>query len=444
MSRGTRILGIVCLGAGALAAALAGAQSFGVAKEKVTLQRKLPALTHLAGTTIKVKVTGHDDQGSLPADFQALLETELLKNDSRLRVDDAHPSTLVICQITEFSHPPPTVTTRQSVAAKKPGLPFGKNAGTTNQTLTRITGALSVSFQAKVPGGQVLISDNVHAKYDDQFDSSGVSTEHGVMGSVTGTFNRLKGGSRNEDTKPPTDSELRSRLMADAVRQIAGHIVNTDERVEVFLARHKGALDDGDKQAEAGLWERALETFETAPPLGSKEDDAYRLYNIGVAYEALAYQAEDQRAAMKYLEEAAINYGKAIDAKPAEKYFLEPQKRIETAIAHYKQLEGDKTPNPVPEGNKRPRHGGAAAAQPSPWGSGTFTPDVKALTNAQVIAMVKSGMDDEAVAQAIRTAKAVNFDLSDAGQRNLTGNGIDEKVLAAMKARAARRPVVAK
>jgi tetratricopeptide (TPR) repeat protein len=264
------------------------------------------------------------------------------------------------------------------------------------------------------------------------------------MGSVTGTFNRLKGGSRNEDTKPPTDSELRSRLMADAVRQIAGHIVNTDERVEVFLARHKGALDDGDKQAEAGLWERALETFETAPPLGSKEDDAYRLYNIGVAYEALAYQAEDQRAAMKYLEEAAINYGKAIDAKPAEKYFLEPQKRIETAIAHYKQLEGDKTPNPVPEGNKRPRHGGAAAAQPSPWGSGTFTPDVKALTNAQVIAMVKSGMDDDTVAQAIRSAKAVNFDLSDAGQKDLTGNGISSKVLAAMKARAATKPTTNK
>ena len=42
---------------------------------------------------------------------------------------------------------------------------------------------------------------------------------------------------------------------------------------------------------------------------------------------------------MKYLDQAAINYGKAIDAKPAEKYFLEPQKRIETAIAHYKQLE---------------------------------------------------------------------------------------------------------
>ncbi len=175
--------------------------------------------------------------------------------------------------------------------------------------------------------------------------------------------------------------------MVDAVQQIAEHIVTTNETLEVFLARQKGALDDGDKQAAAGLWERALETFETAPPLPKPDEDAYRLYNIGVAYEALAYQAEDEKAAMKILDQAAINYGKAIDAKPGEKYFLEPQKRIETAIAHYKELEEEKKPKPV----------AVAAAQPKPASSGGKTSAVKALTNAQVIAMVKSGMDDDTV-----------------------------------------------
>jgi len=43
-----------------------------------------------------------------------------------------------------------------------------------------------------------------------------------------------------------------------------------------------------------------------------------------VAYEALAYKAEDPKAAMKYLDEAAIDYGKAIDSRPGEHYFLEP------------------------------------------------------------------------------------------------------------------------
>ncbi len=81
---------------GLLPAAPAGAQSFGAAKEKVTLQRKLPALVHLPGDTIKVTVTSADEDGALPYDFQALLETELLKDDPNLREDDnaRHASSL--------------------------------------------------------------------------------------------------------------------------------------------------------------------------------------------------------------------------------------------------------------------------------------------------------------------------------------------------------------
>jgi hypothetical protein len=63
---------------------------------------------------------------------------------------------------------------------------------------------------------------------------------------------------------------------------------------------------------------------------------------------------------------------------------------------------------------------------------------VKALTNAQVIAMVKSGMDDDTVAQAIRAAKAVSFDLTPAGEQALSGGGVSPQVLTAMKTRAAR------
>ena len=42
--------------------------------------------------------------------------------------------------------------------------------------------------------------------------------------------------------------------MVDAVKKIAEHVVNTNETVDVFLAKGKGALDDGDKLAAAGLW----------------------------------------------------------------------------------------------------------------------------------------------------------------------------------------------
>ena len=73
--------------------------------------------------------------------------------------------------------------------------------------------------------------------------------------------------------------------------------MNTDETLDVPLAR--GKLDEANNLAEKGLWERYLETLETMTPLPKTTDDAYRLYDIGVAYEALAYQSEDKNATRK-------------------------------------------------------------------------------------------------------------------------------------------------
>lgn len=398
---------------------------FGTPKTKVYLKRKLPALVHLTGNSFKVKVSGRENQVDLSRDLGAQLETELMKDDSNLRAEEAAPSILISCQITEYAHPQPTVTQRPNLAA-------GKNGPKTLPYL-RVTGSLSISFQART-GSQIVASNNVTAKYDEEFDSSGNNASHGVMGTMSSAWHRVTGSAGSEDLNPPTDAELRSKLLTDAVHQIAQHLVNTNETVEVYLAKGKKPLDEGNKQAEAGLWQRALETYETAPEMTKPTDDAYRLYDIGVAYEALAYAAEDDKSAMKFLDEAAINYGKAVDSKPAEKYFLEPQRRIETAIAHYKELEEQKRPKLVETAVSTKSAGSATAAKAA----------VKALTNAQVVAMVKSGMEDDTVVQAIRGAHNANFDLSAGAQQELAGNGVSSQVVAAMKARAAHKTVAAK
>ncbi len=436
MNLGMKLRFAACLAIGLLAVAPACAQSFGAAKEKVTLQRKLPALVHLSGESIAVRVTGSFEQSALTRDLKAALLAELLKDDSHLKEDDNNPSSEIVCRITNYSHPPPTQTQR-------PTYLMGKNMPT-EQTFTRFTGTLAVSFEAKTGSGKTLTSDNVTSRFDREFDSSGNLSSEGVKGTFSSAWKRLKGGADSEDLNGPTDSEMRAYLMQDAVEKIAEHVVNTDEKVEIFLAKQKGALEEGDKQAVAGLWERALETFETAQPSPKPEEDAYRLYNTGVAYEALAYQAEDPKAAMKFLDEAAIDYGKAIDAKKGEHYFLEPQRRIEEAIAHYKQLADEKEaaakaaePPPPPPSSVAV----AGNGKPGAPGSGAKPAAiVKALTNTQVIAMVKSGMDDDTVAQAIRAAKAVSFDLTPAGQQALSGGGVSPQVLTAMKTRAARLP----
>ncbi len=272
MSRFTRGWVLVCVVAGALASVPAGAQGFGASKDKVTLHRKLPAIVHLPGDSIKVTVTSAGEDGALPYDFQALLETELLKDAPNLRIDD-NPSAQIICQITEYSHPDAEYTNKlgsgQAVGSATSPLSALSKAAAKIGATQRITGKLDVSFQAKDAKGRVLISDNIDSTYDREFDGAGNSTSHGVFGQMSGTFSHVKGGAKSEDG-PPTPAELRSRLIIGAVEQVAEHIVNSDEAVDVYLAQGKGPLDEGDKDANTGLWERALETFETAPAASNR------------------------------------------------------------------------------------------------------------------------------------------------------------------------------
>ena len=228
MNRAAIIVAVVCAGVGVLASSPARAQNFGASKEKVILERKLPALVHMPGDSIKVTVTSASPDGALPYDFQALLETELLKDDPDLREDDS-PNTIITCRITEYSQPGPIITTGPSLALTK--------SSPKTQEYERITGTMNVAFQAKTATGASLISDNVSANYDEQFDGSGVTTSHGVMGSLSGTWGKLKGGQNSEAAAPPTPAELRSRLILDAVQQIAEHLVDTNESVEVYLAQ---------------------------------------------------------------------------------------------------------------------------------------------------------------------------------------------------------------
>jgi len=77
MNWGVKLQVAAYLCIGLMATATAGAQSFGTAKEKVTLLRKLPALVHLPGDSIAVRVTGHDERSNLARDLQSMLEAEL-------------------------------------------------------------------------------------------------------------------------------------------------------------------------------------------------------------------------------------------------------------------------------------------------------------------------------------------------------------------------------
>jgi hypothetical protein len=438
----TQRVALVAGVAALLLAPMIRGQNFGSAftKKKIVLERKLPPTGHIDGIGIKVVVNAVGVQGDVAATLKSNLENILLRNDPRLRTEDVHPDTIITCTVTSYAQPVPVRTAQQTVSLnnKKPAAP---------QYMERVTGTLTVGFKAVSRSGRSLAADNVKANYDREFNvtsntgaSTGVTSSifHSI-GNAAGHVTKAGSNTEQEDT-PPTAIELHDKLIQDAAVQIASHLVNTTEQVNVNLARG-GALDEPDKLLEGKLYARALEALEVTPPFPTPEDDSYRLYNIGVANEALAYSSEDVNKARTYLQQAAINYGKAIDAKPTEKYFLEPQNRIDTALAHYKVLSDDAKSSHVETASTHNSSAKAAASAPvSASDNPAADPPSDAMTNDQVIEMVAAHIDEGNIIDNIQHAADVHFDLSVQGQVYLSQHGVNGRVLTAMKTRARTGP----
>ena len=411
------ILLAVLLGVVATPAVTARAQNFGGAfqHKKIMLVRKLPPTGHIDGSSFKVQVSG--GPGDVDQALQSTIESLIISNDSRLHTvmsPTDKPDAMITCQVTSYS--------QQSATETQAGVTLGKMT-VPSQSFIHEKGLMTVTFNAQdLRASKSIAANTVTGKFDQQYpiQSAAPSKVNSVAG-MAGILSHIQpkpaaGGDEASANKPPTPIELRDMLVKNISYQIVSHLVNTSEQVPVDLAIG-GGLDDADKLMDQKLWTRALENLETMTPFGQPAQDAYRLYNLGVVNEALGYQAEDVTRARKYLQEASIDYGKAIDAKPDEKYFLQPQTRIDTALAYYKTL-GDQA---------------AASAQVA---SAAKAQAADVLTNADVIAMVDAKLDQGNIIDTIKTSSAVNFDLSAHGQIDLAKGKVNSVIITAMKQKA--------
>jgi hypothetical protein len=290
-----------------------------------------------------------------------------------------------------------------------------------------MTGLLAANFNAQdIRASRSIAANTVTVKYDQEFPvppPANANKQPSLTSILSSHIPKMPGASGSNSSsdpdKPPTLVEVKDFLVQSTALAVTSHLVNTSEQVNVDLAVGPG-LDDADKLMDQKLWTRALESLETMTPFAQPDQDAYRLYDLGVVNEALGYQAEDVAKARKYLQEASIDYGKAIDAKPAEKSFLQPQTRIDTALAHYKTL-GDQMA-------ARTQAASAAAAAEA------AAPD--ALTNADIVSMVAAKLDEANILDTIKTATAVKFDLSAKGQIELAKGNVNNRIITAMKQKA--------
>src|ERR1035438_4598266 len=319
-------------------------QGFGAAKQSVTLEGKLPAAVKLPGNSFNVKATAEAGAGAnckaLAADkLQSIVETDLVRYNNQLTPNPGAPDTVISIRVLNCS----------ALSTPEYGMQFGRNAGRGQPTGYKVAADLSVTYEAKSSSGGFVDAEPLDVKYNHESNSA--------KAAITGLMGKA-------DQEPHTPEELVQVLADRMAERIAARLVNTNEKVEVLLGKG-GPLDDANRYAVAGQWSKYVETLETMPPFSKPEDDSYRLYNIGVGDEALGYKTETPAAARKYFEQAVIQYRKAGEANPKEKYFIQPVNRIEVALEHYKILAQPARP-PVEPGPGGGRPGEPPAAGPPP------------------------------------------------------------------------------
>jgi hypothetical protein len=311
--------------------ALLPGQGFGKLKKTIVLERKLPAAVKLPGNAFDVKVSAEKPQdpcSKLAADkLQSMIETNLIRFNSQLELNPDRPDTLIVLKV---------LICNAVAKPKYDTLLGGKSKGQQQPSGVKVNGRLQVTYQARTRAGKFVDAEPIDVKYDHEFDqvSSAITETKKILSKIPRPGARRK--SDEGEDEPHTMEDVIEILVDRTAQRVAARLVNTSERVEVMLAR--GALDQNNRNADAGQWTKFVEELETMPPLAHLEDDAYRLYNIGVGDEALGYKAESPASAKRYFEQAVMQYRKAGEANPQEKYFIEPVNRIEIALEHYKQL----------------------------------------------------------------------------------------------------------
>ncbi|MBA3269427.1 MAG: hypothetical protein H0T71_02880 [Acidobacteria bacterium] len=235
------------------------------------------------------------------------------------------------------------------------------------------------------------------------------------------------------DQNPPTRDAVEDMLIDNVVRRAAGRVTPGREPVRVLLARS----DDVDKLNDLALdrkWSEWQSGLEVVKPHRDRKRDAYRLHNLAVAQEGLAYEAAAVEDAQILLGRAHDLIAQASTQHPGEKYISESVARIGKSLNAYRQMaqlyqqlnaRTAAEPSVVP-----------ATASAAPSAKGLTAAPGAAVTNDDIIDLRAAGLDDDNLIASIKAAPGVNFDLSPAGLRALLQAKISNRVITAMRARA--------
>lgn len=384
-------------------------------KRKVSLQVRRPAAVRLANTTVAFRSRAANAAYNPVADnLEATLETELVSNERTLVKRPAGEAEWTVSlTVTGFSVPPP----------QRRMQPLKNNAAL---AFDRWTGSLRVAYQVVDRGGRVHAADNVDASYDREFQAN----------APTGGFKIPFIGGGNDEIAPPSTDDLTQRLVKEVVQKIAVSLGNTVQPIEAQVAGGHDSLDRAADFMEQRLWARAIEELEKTPVLAKPKDESYRQYNLGLAYEAMSYEAKTYNEQRANLFKAQEHYDSATEMNRDQRYFVEVVARLKESIARYRTLDAmqrsdQKAPQSAaapavprateaggrtaaPAAASRATDASARTAAPARGASAAPAQSARkgALTVKDVIEMHAAGVQHQQIVEVIRSS-TVQFNLVD-------------------------------
>jgi hypothetical protein len=236
---------------------------------------------------------------------------------------------------------------------------------------------------------------------------------------------------------PPSRDEVEDTLLDRVVQKGAARVSPGRLPARARLARSDD-VERFNEMAQDRRWNDWLTALEGVTPRSDRKRDAYRLHNIAVAHEALAYEATDIEDWTTRLNLASKLIAQAASQNPGEKYFADTADRIGSSASRYYQLAGLYRDLGLTGMNASPR---GSTPPPPPVHPPAAVPPAAgnqgpaAMTNADVIDLRASGLDDDNLVAAIAEAKVVRFDLTAPGLKTLLAAKISNRVIAAMRSR---------
>ncbi len=417
------------------AGSLQAKEGFGMMKKLVTLRRINPPDVLITGTRIQTVGKGQGQQKQdIATQIATQLGSELVQHEASLTLDSQRPQTIV--EVTVLNH---SFDTKWEDRPGTRSEPIGKDSkGKMQYREVHVT----LRYQ--------VVSHRFGASYTVQ--------DHGARKTIfADSLNVAYNQEFRDGHDAPTEADLVSQAIQQTVGQIVYKLTPTEEALQILVP--KGSFESFINLAEAGLWSRYSETIEALPALPNPLDEAYRQYALGLSYEALGYGADSSATTLRYLEQAAQHYNSALSLNPREDFFSKayegsfvssvgrsslnvlrgaagqapvaagrrqapaPLQRVQAAMTKYQTLLSQneiRSGQTVQAGAKTL---GAAAAAP------------KGMTNADVISMIKGGVPEEIVLNAIESAGDCAFDTSPTGLIELSKAKVGKEILKRLQAK---------